>query len=206
MPCRPKWLPGHVLRPRGRGRSRRPRHDRSVASPRKREHDVDAAARRECLSALVSASRPMRSRWCSCDGVEPLRHALDSHIARARRVPSVICARPFGQRAREVPALERLRPQVERPTAAPLPGCSAASAARRRATAARASGDVSQASRDGFELQRDARQALLERVVQLAPHAAALVQDGLVLLPLPVCRSPGPRCRRRRRRARASRP
>ena len=154
----------------------------STASVAEAQRDVDAPARRECLSALVSASRPMRSRWCSCDASRRCGRPFDAHVGLRRRAERHL-PRHVGQRAGEVAALERLRSQVH-DRAPRLFQAVAQHLPRDVERLPRRLRRRLQASRDGLELERDAGQALLERVVQLAADPAALVEDGLVLLPL----------------------
>ena len=67
--------------------------------------------RRPCLSALVSASSPMRSRWCSSAASRRCRAPVTRTCASAR-VFSVICRARLSRAPREVARLQRLRPQI----------------------------------------------------------------------------------------------
>ena len=129
------------------------------------------AAAPECFSALVSASRPMRSRWCSCDASSRVRRSLDAHVRRGRGAERHL-AREFGQRAGEVAALERLRPQIHDRSPRLLQAV-AQHLPRHVERLLRARRRRLQRRRDRLELQRDPRQPLLERVVQLARRRAS---------------------------------
>ena len=144
----------------------------------------------ECLSALVTASRPMRSRWCSCDASSRARRSLDAHVRRGvgaeRHLP-----RQFGQRAGEVAAFERLRAQIEHGSPRLLEAV-AQHLPRHVERLLRPRRRALERGRDRFELEGDPRQSLLERVVQLAPDARPLGQHGLVLLALALAARLGP--------------
>ena len=176
-------------RSRRRARSARRRPARSAARCR-------CARAPECFSALVSASRPMRSRWCSSTrrgarGVPSTRTCAATPV-----VPSVICR----ARSASAPARSRLSsacdaqvhdraPRFLQAVAQHLP--------RHVERLLRAARRRLQRRRDRLELQRDARQALLERVVQLAPDARPLGQHRLVLLALAPPARGGPERRAR---------
>ena len=65
----------------------------------------------ECLMAFVSASRPMRRRWCSSDA-SSLGRPCPPRVRRPAPTCSASSDAPCGERAREVAALERLRSRI----------------------------------------------------------------------------------------------
>ena len=64
----------------------------------------------ECFNALVSASRPMRSRWCSSNASR--RRAIPRRAPVRRAASDAPSAREVGRAPREIAALERLRSEV----------------------------------------------------------------------------------------------
>ena len=121
------------------------------------------------------------------EGVEAPRRSFHGHPCRDSG-RSCRLLDQVGERAGEIAAFERLRAEIhDRPPRFLLTVLK--HPARHVQRLPRVFGRRRQAAADRFQLQRDARESLLERVVKLARHAAAFGQHRLVLLP------PASRCR-----------
>ena len=173
--------------PPGRSRRLRPTSRSRRLSPSARRGPDRNGARMsirrapECFSALVSASRPIRSRWCSWNASR--RRGDPSTITvPARRADRALSSTRVRERAGEVAAFQRLRAKIHDRPPRFLLAVPAASAAPLPATAARVRATPRGCRRPPPAAARS-REPLLERVVQLARHPAALGQHRLILLP-----------------------
>ena len=121
-------------------------------SPRDARHRRRSEAGRrprlapECLMVLVSASRPIRSRWCSSELAERADGSDRAHD-RVERCAGRHLLRDVGQRAHEVPRFQRAVTEIHHAIGALRSGCSAASGRRSPARAVRPAANCRASSR-----------------------------------------------------------
>ena len=112
-------------------------------------------------------------------GIQALNRAGDTHVRFGRRVERHLPGKAL-QRSGEIAGLERLRAQIHDGSSRLLEAVPQHLACEIQRLAG-SLGCGSERPVNGFELQRETGQSLLERIVQFAGDARALVQHGLIL-------------------------